>query len=135
MEKEQKLASFWGDTVDLNELFIGIISSVIVSYAAFYGGKVYLSAYHADLGKNLISGYSLFLGLVAAVVIAVVIGSIFKPKRIFHEDECNFDKEKFIKEYNIDLKQEAIHLEHSSPEIIQELKQLGLYSVFVEKEQ
>lgn len=135
MEKKQKLASFWGDTVELNELFVGIIFSVIVSYAAFYGGKVYLSANHADLGKNLISGYSLFLGLVAAVVVAIIVAKFSKPKRIFHEDECNFDKEKFIKEYNIDLEHEALQLKNSSPEIIQELKQLGLYSVFTEKEE
>lgn len=134
MEKKTEFISFWGDTVDQKELFIGIISSVIVSYAAFYGGKVYLSTHFASMGKNLIAGYSLFLGLVAAVVVAVIIARFFKPKRIFHEDECHFDKEKFIQEYDLDLEQEALHLKNSSPEIIEELKQLGLYSIFAEKE-
>lgn len=134
MEKKSEYISFWGDTVDGKELFIGIIVSVIVSYAAFYGGKVYLSTHFADIEKKLISGYSLFLGLVAAVVVAVIIAKIFKPKRIFCEDECNFDQEKFIQEYKIDLEQEALHLKNSSPEIIKEMKQLGLYSIFAEKE-
>lgn len=134
MREKPVFINFWGDTVEQTELFIGIVFSAIASYAVFYGGKTYLTTHFAYIGKNLISGYSLFLGLVTTVVVAVIIAKNFKPKRIFHDDECNFDKEKFIQEYHIDLKQEALHLKDSSPEIIQELKQLGLYAVFAEKE-
>jgi hypothetical protein len=133
VDKKPVFISFWGDTVEQRELYVGIIFSAIASYAVFYGGKAYLTTNFAHIGKNLIAGYSLFLGLVTTVVVAVIIAKFFKPKRIFHDDECNFDKERFIQEYHIDLEQEALYLKDSSPEIIQELKQLGLYTIFAEK--
>jgi uncharacterized membrane protein YraQ (UPF0718 family) len=128
--RQYDYANFWGDTVDCRQLYIGILAGSIFSYAAAWLGKKILLVYYGNLGESLIAGYGLFFGLIMAVLVAIVIAKAFKPKRIFHADKCTFNKEKFLQDYHLDLLEEEKYLEQVPVEIIQEMKQLGLYSAF-----
>ncbi|MCI1823350.1 MAG: hypothetical protein LKI76_05385 [Megasphaera sp.] len=132
MKKEHVYVNFWGDTVDCKQLYIGILAGAFFSYLAAYLGKNFFTTYFSELGKNLIAGYSLFAGLIMAVIVAAIIANIFKPKRIFRADTTTFDIDKFLRLSGLDVAEEKKYLDTVPLETIQEMKRLGLYSIFTE---
>jgi hypothetical protein len=127
---KEDLVTVWGDTVGFRHLLLGISAGAFFSFLASYYGKIYIDAHFSHMQKSLVAGYGLLIGIVVSVAMAVIVGMLCKPKRIFHEQECSVDKESFIKNYNINVEEEAVYVKAAPPEIIRELEQLGLYAVF-----
>lgn len=121
--------SVWGDTVDFRHLFIGILVGAIISFICSYFAKSYIHAHSAGVPQSLIAGYGLLFGLGAAVLVAVAVGFVFKPKRIFSESDSCLDWELFARTYGFDAAQEREYLKSASPVIAREMETLGLLSV------
>ncbi|MDR3561335.1 MAG: hypothetical protein P4N59_07845 [Negativicutes bacterium] len=132
MEKhKEEFVTIWGDTVNFRQLLLGLVGGAVLGYLSLIGGLSYLKSYHPGLGKALLMGYALLFGVGGCIVAAMIAGRVFKPKRIYSEEDRSVDKQAVLRELNIDLKQEAEYLKQVSPQIIHEMKQLQLYELFV----
>lgn len=134
MNKQEKYVSIWGDTVIFKRLLIGLIFGAVLGYVSFISYFSYLKMYHADLSKSLLNGYALLAGIGGCIIAAIIIGKIFKPKRIFHNEIVNIDKQKIFNSLEVDVRKEAEYLKDVSPLVITEMKELHLYEMFVNED-
>lgn len=126
----RELLSIWGDSVDFKELLIGMLIGAIVGFLTFYGGTILMKSLYPDMGEGLRKGYSLLIGVTGCLAVGAGAAVAFKPKRIFREDSLNIDESTILKELNIDLEQEMLHLHTVPADVIAEMHTLGLYELF-----
>lgn len=129
-----RYADVWGDTVDIRQLFIAIVVGIILSLGAFLLGKLLLTKCYPGLATNLMLGYALFSGMVGALASAAVCAAFFAPKRVLVEGELSEeDRENVINELNLDMEEESRQLANLPPDVITEMKDLQIYSLFANK--
>lgn len=129
--KRAVLADIWGDTVDLRNLTGGILIGVVLSFCCYLGASTAISSSYPDLAANLVSAYSLLFGIGSCVLSAVVSAKLFKPKRTLNEEEFSeADRERVLKELQIDLEKEREELKYVDEKVLQEMKDLRLYELF-----
>ena len=131
--KQEQYMTIWGDTVNFKQLLLGLVGGALMGYVSFIGGTAYLEAYHSGLGKSLMQGYSLLFGVGGSVLAGIIAGLIMKPKRIFHEEGFQLDKQLVLRELNLDLKKEAEYLKTVPPEVVGEMRKLELLGLFTEE--
>jgi hypothetical protein len=132
-QSKAEFLTVWGDTVDFKQLIIGLTLGAIFGYVSFIGGLQYLKLNHASLSKGLLMGYALLFGVAGCVLVGVVAAMVFKPKRIFHEEDFHINGEMVFQELGIDQKQEAEFLKDTPKEVIEEMHKLQIYHLFAEK--
>lgn len=129
--ENSRLADIWGDTVDLRHLAYGMVLGIIIALAAYMGGVSYLKANYPKLPLNLVTGYSLLIGIVGCLLSAFIAAKLFPPKRELKEAELSAeDRLLVIEELKLDQETERRELETLPPEIVEEMKQLKLYDLF-----
>ncbi|WP_298014762.1 hypothetical protein [uncultured Megasphaera sp.] len=129
--KQTYLADIWGDTVDLRDLGKGIIIGIVISLSCYLGAHEIITMQVPDLPTKLISAYSLLFGIGGCVISAVVSANLFKPKRTLNEEAFSEeDRERVLKELNIDTAKEKEELKYADPKVLQEIKDLKLYELF-----
>ena len=105
--KQVYLADIWGDTVDLHDLGKGIIIGIIISLSCYLGANKMI------------------------VISDIVYANVFKPKRTLNEEQFSEqDRDRVLKELNIDVKKEKEELKYADPKVLQEMKDLKLYELF-----
>jgi len=134
-EKKSDFLVVWGDTVNFKQLLLGMVVGAVLSYASYAGGLSYLKHYHPSLNKGLLMGYALLFGVGGCVIVGIIAARIFKPKRIFCEEDFNLDKEKVLGELNLDLEKEAKYLLTTPRDVVAEMQELGLYHLFAGQKQ
>lgn len=131
MEKQSYL-TIWGDTVDLKELLIGLFLGAVLGYSSFSGSLWYLKSFHPDIAKGLLAGYALLFGIVGCLVAGVIAAKFFKSKRIFLEDDSSIDKQSVLLDLTLNLKQESKYLKNVPPDVIEEMRELHVYELFID---
>ena len=123
-------ADVWGDRVKVKSMLIAMLIGVVICLSMFTLGKHILAATGVD--ESMANSYSLLFGVAGSLISAVISGILFKPQRELNEEDIETDdKAAIIKELNLDMKAEAEALAHTDKRTIQEMKELGLYDVFV----
>ena len=83
------------------------------------------------MAEKLVSAYSLLFGIGGCVISAIVSANLFKPKRTLNEEQFSEqDRDRVLKELNIDVKKEKEELKYADPKVLQEMKDLKLYELF-----
>ena len=123
-------ADVWGDRVKVKSMLIAMLIGVVICLSMFTLGKHILAATGVD--ESMANSYSLLFGVAGSLISAVISGILFKPQRELNEEDIETDdKAAIIKELNLDMKAEAEALAYTDKRTIQEMKELGLYDVFV----
>jgi uncharacterized transporter YbjL len=123
----------WGDTVSLSELIVGMLAGALAGYTAFAAALSYLNAYHSDLTRGVLMGYALLMGVCGCVVIGALAAAVFKPKRIVREEASVADTAALWRELRIDVRQEAQYLASVPPDLLAEMRRLGLLDLFIDE--
>lgn len=130
MARKPDYITVWGDTVEFRDLVLGIVAGAVFSFIGSYYGKKYVSFHLSHTSAGLAKGYALLIGIVVSLLVAAVVALVYKPKRIFNEQETQLDRDAFVEQYHLDLAKEAECLKTTSADTLSEMKELGLYAVF-----
>ena len=130
--KRAVLADIWGDTVDLRNLTGGILIGVVLSFCCYLGARTAISSQYPDLsGEPRLGVLFIVWHRRTCVPSAVVSANLFKPKRTLNEEEFSeTDRERVLKELQIDLEKEREELKYVDEKVLQEMKDLRLYELF-----
>lgn len=127
-------ADVWGDTVNLKHLVFGMIIGIVISLAFYIGALKLIQANFPKLPANLMTAYSLLMGIVGCIISAVVSAKLFKPKRTLNEEEFSeADRNIILDELKVDRAKEAEELKTVESAVVEEMKSLQLYELFVGK--
>jgi hypothetical protein len=125
------LALIWGDTVDLKHLGAAIIIGVTLGFAFYRGGLFIIETQFSQLPVNLHKSIALPAGIAGCLPAAVISAECFPPKRIMSEQSfSNEDRERVLRELQIDPDREAEEMNTMPPFIIKEMEDLQLADVF-----
>jgi hypothetical protein len=135
MVKEQisspELADIWGDTVNMKHLGGAMIIGVVLGFGFYWLGLQVIKAYYPAMQGSLQQAIALLVGIAGCLLAAVISAKLFPPKRTVTEQEFSADdRERVLLELQVDMAQEAEDLKTMSPEILAEMKELQLDSVF-----
>ncbi len=133
--KKETYAEIWGDVVDIKHLACAILIGLIISLSFYIIGVKIIHLSLPTLTPSLNKAYGLLIGMLGSLLSAIISAKLFKPKRIINEGSnyVQEDQHAVIKELGIDLKKEAELLKNADPQIIEEMKQLGIYDLFAGK--
>lgn len=127
-------ADVWGDTVNLRHLASGMVIGIVISLAFYIGALKLIQGNFPKLPVNLMTAYSLLMGIVGCIISAVVSAKLFKPKRTLNEEEFSeADRNIILDELKVDRAKEAEELKTVEPAVVAEMKSLQLYELFVGK--
>jgi|SRR5690625_5102992 len=119
----------WGDIVSLKELVLASIIGIVVTMGMFLLGQYIFHTLIDGLDEGLANGYALLVGVSGVFISGFISARLFKPKRKIEEKLETHDIEVILKEAGITPEEEAEALSEASPEIIQEMEELELYSL------
>lgn len=116
-----------GDTIVPNQLLLSIIISIAISLGGYNLG---LWFFPSIASENMITSYSLLLGIAGTVLSLLFCSLIFKPKRILIEEETSFESMREVfEDLQLDAREELRLIEDDS--ITQkELEELGVLEHF-----
>ncbi len=116
-----------GDTIVPNQLLLSIIISIAISLGGYNLG---LWFFPSIASENMITSYSLLLGITGTVLSLLFCSMIFKPKRILIEEETSFESMREVfEDLQLDAREELRLIEDDS--ITQkELEELGVLEHF-----
>lgn len=122
------LYEVWGDTVDAKHLVLAILISAVVSLG-IYALALWILAGILD-SAQMAKAYAMLFGILGCLGGGTISALLFKPKRdvIEHVADPAFREQvvnDLLKEYG-----SLGRLEETSPEVIAELRDLGLYELF-----
>lgn len=124
------LYEVWGDTVDARHLVLAITVSAIVSLGAY--GLALLILGGLVESAQMAKAYAMLFGILGCLGGGAISAMLFKPKRdvVEHVADPAFREQvvgDLLKEYG-----SLGRLEDTSPEVVAELHELGLYELFRE---
>lgn len=122
------LYEVWGDTVDSRHLVLAILVSAVVSLGT-YALALWILTGIVD-STQMARAYAMLFGILGCLGGGTISAILFKPKRDVIEDVADpaFREQvvdDLLKEYG-----SLGRLEETSPEVIAELRDLGLYELF-----
>ncbi|ALC88980.1 hypothetical protein AM500_03585 [Bacillus sp. FJAT-18017] len=122
-----------GDTVYGKHMIITIVVSVFLGLGGFLLGK---EIFPNIAPENMVSSYSLLLGIAGLVIALIVNSFLFKPKRRLVEEESSVEKiHEIFHDYQLDLDEERKEIKNN-PVVEKEMKEQGIYNMFFpEKEE
>lgn len=120
-----------GDTVYGKHLIFTIVISISASLLGYFiGGKVFPSI----APEQMVRSYSLMLGILGSLLALVINTVLFKPKRTLNEVPNTSDElEEVYKKLGLDIEEERESIKND-PVIIEEMKQQGIYEMFMKEE-
>lgn len=126
------LYEVWGDTVDSRHLVLAILVSSVVSLGT-YALALWILADIIE-SAQMAKAYAMLFGILGCLGGGTISALLFKPKRdvIEHAADPAFREQvvnDLLKEYG-----SLGRLEETSPEVIAELRDLGLYELFRDAE-
>lgn len=129
----RQLVEVWGDTADVMHLAWSIALGVGISLPSFLLASRLLASVVSS--QELAKAYGMLAGLAGCVIAGVLCAVLFKPKRVVVEDEVAdpfWRQEVLTKlaEQTGDLGSVA----DLPPAVVQEMKELKLYDLFVSYE-
>lgn len=135
MKKEKpsssRLALIWGDTVDLKHLGSAMIIGMVLGFSFYRGGLLIIETQFTQLPVNLHKSIALLVGIAGCLLAAVISAKMFPPKRVMSEQSfSDEDRERVLRELQVDLEQEAEAMKHMHPSVIKEMEELHLADVF-----
>lgn len=126
-----KFALIWGDTVDLKHLGAAMIIGVVLGFVFYREGLYIIETQFSQFPVNLHKSIALLVGIGGCLLAAVISAKLFPPKRIMSEQSFSpEDRERVLRELQIDLDQEAAEMKNMPPSIIKEMEELQLADVF-----
>lgn len=129
-QDQYNLFEVWGDTIDARHLSWSIAIGAVISVGSYTLAKWSLVQLLGD--TQMVHAYAMLGGIVGCLTGGVVSALLFKPKRTVIQEMV--DKQ-FQAEVIADLKKQYGSLgrvEEASPQVILELKELGLYEMFAQ---
>lgn len=122
------LYEVWGDTVDARHLVLAILVSSVVSLGT-YALALWILGGILD-SMQMARAYAMLFGILGCLGGGTISAILFKPKRdvIEHVADPTFREQvvnDLLKEYG-----SLGRLEETSPEVLAELRDLGLYELF-----
>lgn len=124
-------ADIWGDTVNLNHLAGGLAIGIILGLGSYLLGLNFLKATYPKLPANLLTAYSLLVGIVGCLIAAVISAKLFTPKRVLNQGQfSDEDRLAVLEELQVDREKEKEELKQVDAECVAEMKELQLYDLF-----
>ncbi|MDT0138024.1 hypothetical protein [Acidovorax sp. PRC11] len=130
-----RLAEVWGDTVDLRHLAWSIAIGIGISVTGFFLASRWLATVVAS--QQLAHAYAMLAGLAGCVAAGVICARAFPPKREVTEQDTSTDPA-WRREVLEELAAQPGGLGSVAdlpPAVVQELKELKLYDLFVQNAQ
>lgn len=130
-----RLAEVWGDTVDLRHLAWSIAIGIGISVTGFFLASRWLATVVAS--QQLAHAYAMLAGLAGCVAAGVICARAFPPKREVTEQDTSTDPA-WRREVLEELAAQPGGLGSVAdlpPVVVQELKELKLYDLFVQNAQ
>lgn len=122
------LIRVWDDTVELRALLIGVAAGPACGLGAF--GLALWGFGQMDGGLTpLTKGYALLIGVMGCVVLGAIVARIVRPQRIFH-DAGTPESGAVLAELGLDIEAERRALESAPPQVIEEMRRLGVLHLF-----
>lgn len=129
-EQTYNLFEVWGDTIDARHLASAIAIGAAISLGAYVLTRWTLHLIIDD--AHMVHAYSMLGGIIGCLAGGVVSAMLFKPKRTVVEELVD---EQFRQAVLADLVKQYGHIGHIedlSPEVADELRELGLYDMFAQ---
>ena len=132
MKQHGELMEIWGDTVDRRHLALAIVIGGVIAMGAFVGSRAWLRQIVAD--QAMAASYAMLVALGGCVIAGIICAKLFAPKRqIVEEGEDPSWRESAMNELATDAGGLG-RLADLPPAVIAELKDVGLYEAFAERE-
>jgi hypothetical protein len=132
-EAPLKLATIWGDTVDMKHLGGAMVIGIILGFVFYKGGLLIIDTHFSQLAKNLHTSIALLIGIIGCLLAAVVSAKLFLPKRTMSEQAFSpEDRKRVLQELQINLAEEAAELKVTPADTIREMRDLQLLDIFQE---
>ncbi|TQS76268.1 hypothetical protein DX933_02255 [Ornithinibacillus gellani] len=131
-DKNRTYVEVIGDTVYGKHLIMTITISVSFSLIGYFIGKqVFPSIAPAEMVKS----YALLLGIAGSLIALFINTLLFKPKRTLNEVPNTSDElENVYKQLHFDIEEERQSI-LDDPVIAQEMKEQGIYNMFMKEEE
>ena len=127
-EKPVTYVEVIGDTVYGKHLITTIAISVSFSLIGFFIGK---QIFPQIAPEAMVKSYSLLLGIAGSLIALVINTFLFKPKRTLDEVPSTSDElEDVYKKLHFDIEEERKSI-LDDPVIANEMKEQGIYSMFI----
>lgn len=132
MKQDGQLMEIWGDTVDRRHLAYAILIGAVISLAGFMAARALLRQVVTD--QAMAGSYAMLVGLAGCLIAGVICAKLFAPKRvIIEEGEDPSWREAAMDELATEAGGLGL-LADLPPAVIAEMKDVGLYEVFAERE-
>ena len=130
-----RLAEVWGDTVDLRHLAWSIAIGIGISVTGFFLASRWLATVVAS--QQLAHAYAMLAGLAGCVAAGVICARAFPPKREVTEQDTSTDPawRREVLEERAAQPGGLGSVADLPPAVVQELKELKLYDLFVQNAQ
>lgn len=130
-EKSITYVEVIGDTVYGRHLIFTIVISISASLIGYLiGSKIF----PLIAPEQMVRSYSLMLGIAGSLLALVINTFLFKPKRTLNEVPNTSDElEEVYKKLGLDIEEERESIKND-PVIIEEMKQQGIYEMFMKEE-
>lgn len=121
-----------GDTVYGKHLISTIGISITLSLVGFFIGK---SIFPKIAPEEMVQSYSLLLGIAGSLLALITNTLLFKPKRILNETPSTSDELGAVyKKLQFDMEEERKSI-LNDPVTIKEMKEQGIYDMFIQDEE
>jgi hypothetical protein len=127
------LVEVWGDTVDIRHLAWSVALGIGISLGAFFSANYFLALYVHDAAMT--RAYAMLVGLAGCLIAGAVCAKLFKPKRVVVDQSSDTARREEVLDQ---LAAEAGGLGFVADlplAATTEMKELGLYDVFLKHEQ
>ena len=127
------LVEVWGDTVDIRHLAWSVALGIGISLGAFFSANYFLALYVHDAAMT--RAYAMLVGLGGCLIAGAVCAKLFKPKRVVVDQSSDTARREEVLDQ---LAAEAGGLGFVADlplAVATEMKELGLYDVFLKHEQ
>ncbi|WP_246165044.1 hypothetical protein [Pigmentiphaga aceris] len=132
MKQDAQLMEIWGDTVDRRHLALAILIGGAIAMAGFIASRALLRQVVAD--QAMAASYAMLVGLGGCLIAGIICAKLFAPKRqIIEEGEDPSWRESAMDELATDTGGLG-RLADLPPEVIAEMKDVGLYDIFAQRE-
>ncbi len=121
-----------GDTVYGKHLITAITISVSFSLIGFFIGK---QIFPAIAPAEMVQSYSLLLGIAGSLIALIINTFLFKPKRTLNEvPSTSNELEDVYQKLHFDMEEERQSI-LDDPVTAQEMKNQGIYNMFMKEEE
>ncbi len=122
----------WGDTVKREHLAWSVIIGIVISIGCFLLANRFLQ--NAVAKPEMARAYAMLFGLAGCLIAGAVCAKLFKPKREVLEDKVDVAaREEVLRQMELETG-DLGRVADLPPMVINELKDLALYDLFVAHE-